>query len=235
MERETSETLAPAPVLTLEEYDERWHRLADESFGKGEACFAKFEEELMENLRHLYYGGLPLSVLALTRQNGTLVCYDRAVQLIHGLSDDAVLNGGYTKGYELGDPGEDSFHFWVEDGDWVYDGTAGFKFKKEVWYQCEEPRVFSTRTKAECQAFAKSEWQPEVFQWEDDEKEVITDSCYPLNTVSLRFALPGFEARADTFHDPERFRAEVARFKESIDYDKFVAEFEKSMESELND
>jgi hypothetical protein len=90
-----------------------------------------YPEELMEKLREITFGGLPLSIVLLACQNYAIKCYDYARFLIEGFDDDAKMVWGNLASYKARIGSEHAIHFWVEHGDFVYDGAYDWKIEKD--------------------------------------------------------------------------------------------------------
>lgn len=96
-----------------------------------------FDQKLYDKLGHYYFDGLPLSMhvrYGVPKMfNGR--CDIRSKFLYFGV-DNAKLVWGFRKDleYKVGNR-EDSWHYWVEDDEWVYDPTTLHMYKKDIYYK----------------------------------------------------------------------------------------------------
>ena len=126
------------------------HKLMLTGAYRGKVCM--YDEELINNLNNVYYGGIPASVIILTDELCNGYCYDRAVllatgfnkddnfRIVRGAVDAIALNPSY-KDRKKDDPLY-SDHCVVEKTDadgkiWIYDPSLCIKFEKKLYYKLE--------------------------------------------------------------------------------------------------
>lgn len=126
-----------------------------------------YNEELIEELRSIYYGGVPASVLLLSRALTDGYCYDRAllmsrafldedgnVRLVYASVADLRLNPNYNS--KNGD------HCFVErttktGKKFIYDTSNGLVYTKWLYWLIFFPRVRLIHDKSEITDFVESE------------------------------------------------------------------------------
>lgn len=137
-------------------YKKRYEALFNEGVRKGLICC--YEDELIKNLRHVYCGGLPLSILMLCNKACNSYCIDRAIYITFGFLDDDFevidadidsirLNPEYIEKVKTNELGSNyGQHRFVErikkDGTvWVYDTSLGLAFEKKIYYELQHPQI----------------------------------------------------------------------------------------------
>jgi len=194
--------------------------------GAKQGLVLPYEEEFIEKLRDIKHVGLPLSLIALASHNATMKCYDSTRLLIEACSEEAVLVSGDIADFEVRFGKDQASHTWIEDGDWVYDTTRGWKVDKELYYAIEKPQVQLTHTKQECIDF--------THELDELDSDFHTDGdCDPFMNIML--IVPGLEERAKNggFLQSERFLHELQLWKDTFeDYDGLKKQFEQDV---LND
>lgn len=187
-----------------------------------------YNQSLVDNLRDVYYGGIPLSVMLLSVEYCQGKCGTCATLMTFGFKDDdfrlvsadvdSIRLVPRFKNESHHDPNYAS-HVFVErildDGRvFVYDTTDGFIYDRDLYYRMESPRDILVR----------------------DKNEVMLDLEYldALNT-SLETAsndapsvLPVFESFC---HDSSNLyyktlNAELVRYKKLIGYDELVSDID---------
>lgn len=119
-----------------------------------------YDEELIETLRNVFYGGIPASIILLCRDLCNGYCYDRATLLTRGLSLDYKLVKANINTLRLNPKfikmrktmPDYAAHRFVEVSDenniiWVYDTTSGFVMEKSLFYRIEQPEILKVDSK----------------------------------------------------------------------------------------
>lgn len=132
--------------------------LLDEGLRNGN--IVPFEDDLYDRLSKVYFNGYPLSIQIkyLKPMVSPGQCEDRSWFIAMGF-DDALWVSGDVKNLELNYGKDSAWHFWVEHGDWVYDPTLLYKFKKEVYYRIYAPSNLQYRKPED---YKKHEWYQDV-------------------------------------------------------------------------
>lgn len=128
------------------------------SYGFKNGLIKLYDHELLENLRHVYYGGLPATILLLHKNLSSGHCYDRGTlvtlgfgdddfQVVNAEIDDIKLNPTYIDKFKNQKFNKNySVHCFAErtkkDGTtWVYDTSLGLVFEKSLYYKIENPKI----------------------------------------------------------------------------------------------
>ena len=114
-----------------------------------------YDEQLIEKLRDVYYGGIPASVCLLSERGVSHHCYDRALLLAHAFKDekfrmvDADVDGIVLNPKNI-DYYENVLHYgnhcFIEKEDekgmvWVYDTTNMLIYEKNLYYAIQRPKI----------------------------------------------------------------------------------------------
>lgn len=133
-------------------------------FGIRQGFVKPYDQNLITNLRNVFYGGVPLSVLMLCNDFCKGNCHNSACLISCGFGDDdfqivkASINSFCLN--PKNKQKEKSTHSFAErktsDGKtWVYDTSLGLVIEKSFYYQIENPVVVSTKTKQETLQFVQ--------------------------------------------------------------------------------
>lgn len=145
-------------------------------YGVKHGLIGAYDKKLIENLRHIYYGGLPASVLLLHGKLSNGYCYDRGTLVTLGFGDDDFqvvnadidslrLNPQCIDEYRTGN-GSEHFanHCFAErtlkDGTTlVYDTSIGLVFEKSLYYKLENPKITKVNDKETTLSFLYCDFQ----------------------------------------------------------------------------
>lgn len=130
-------------------------------WGLQKGLIAPYDDKLIKKLRNIYYGGLPGSVILLSKSLSNGYCYDRAllmsrafldeeddVKLIYANVNSIKLN---PEEYVCDDPSY-AEHCVVEritgdKRDLIYDTSSGFIYDKKIYWLIENPKITYIRDK----------------------------------------------------------------------------------------
>lgn len=199
------------------------------SFGLKQGFIKAYDDELIERLRGVSYGGIPASIIILCEELCDGNCYDRASLITLGFGDDdfclvrADING--LKLNPKNNKKEQHNHCFVErkekDGKtWVYDTSLGVAFEKSLYYQIEEPVVTKISTKNEVMDYLNDEFLK-------DEKSVSKNLA---SAVVLIPTLEKFAKNAKGLYK-KQLKDEVELFKQKLDYEKERKNFKKEVQA----
>lgn len=196
------------------------------------------DEEFMERLRQVTWGGMRLSVLLLCEKMTNGFCYDRSILFAFGFGDDdfrrvyASIDGiklrpDYLEQYQsLSEEEKKNLHYgehcYMErvksDGStWVYDPSQGFVYRKDIYEKIEHPVVQKTVSR---ESILSS------YEYQDILREDIDLSKYALYAL-----VPVYEALlavGQSFH-MEALRRELEMYKSEISYDEICEEERNNM------
>lgn len=208
------------------------------AFGFKTGLIRGYDVKFIENLRKVYYGYLPISIILLDVEGCLGKCYDRALLAAFGCGDDyfeqvdadidsitfnvknidAIRN---ELGYLPPHYGNHSFiEKTMKDGSvWVYDTTRGLVFEKHLYYLLNNPKVTKRHPKSEVISYI--DYQDIV---ENNRVDAINEDKYLLPT-----ALPILEekVRKGNWIYKEALLKEIEWYKEYIDYDGICKEVEE--------
>ena len=192
-----------------------------------------YNEKLIENLRNVYYGGIPGSVLLLCRVLCDGHCYDRSVLITLGFGDDDFnvinahidgirLNPKYIdKNVKYPSDTYDSHSFAeriLSDGSsWIYDTSLGLVFDKRLYWLIEKPRIIKVNDKQATMNFC---------EWQDIKNADIEKDKYVLPLV-----LPMIEGYLDRHKElyEDYLKREIELLKKKINYSGLCQEIEEDM------
>jgi len=204
------------------------------NYGFKNKLIHKYDDILINNLRKVYFGGVPASIILLCAKLCNGYCFDKALLLTLGFDeseefrlvtakiDEISLNPKYIDEAEELDTINDGKHRFVErvmkDGTtWVYDTTLGLVFEKELYYKMESPIVTKVSDKKAIIEF---------FEYQD-----IKNADIERDKYSLPLTIPNIEliVNSEKHFYSDIVKAELKRFKEEINYDDIVREFNEGI------
>lgn len=149
-------------------YRKRLKELFNDGINHGLIYPIEIDDDFMERLRHVYWGGMRLSVVLLCERICNGFCYDRSLFTSFGFGEDdfwmvyATIDGlrlrpDYIDKYRECSEEEKKKHMEHcymkrvrEDGSvWVYDPSFGLVFQNELYEKMEHPVVNRVRSKEE--------------------------------------------------------------------------------------
>jgi len=201
------------------------------SYGISKGLIHSYEKQLIENLRHVYYGGVPASIILLCKSICGGYCYDRALLVTLGFGDDdfqlvdADIDGiNLNPMYIDTSCGDEHYgnHCFAErtkkDGTtWVYDTSLGLVIEKNLYYKIERPKITKINSKQATLDYC---------EYKDIKNARIENDKYMLPLI-----LPNIEHAANKeieFYS-QFLREEIKRFKQEIDYDGICREINEDM------
>lgn len=198
-------------------------------YGVKHGMIHAYEKDLIENLRHIYYGGIPASILLLHGKLSNGHCYDRGTLITLGFGkddfqvvdadiDSLKLNPQLISKYREGIlseyyPNHCFAERIKEDGTtWVYDTSLGLVFEKNLYYKLQNPKITKINDRDTTLKFLYYDFQK--------------DSNIQKDKYSLPIILPNIEANMNPTQPfyLEQLKEEIAILKKEIDYDSIVKE-----------
>lgn len=193
-----------------------------------------YSDRFIENLRDVYYGGIPASIILLDPARCRGKCYDRAILAAAGLKDfdykvvhadiDSIRYNKNTmaevaywkgKGEQISERYANHCYLEFEDGGltWVLDTTEGLVYEKHLYQLINRPKVNCVRTKEETLAFPD---YIDIVEADIDRDKYIVPTLLPIIEA---------EIEKESLYQ-EQARREIELFKKKINYDALCAEIE---------
>jgi len=204
-------------------------------WGLKNGLITPYDDQLIEKLRKVYYGGIPASVILLSDGMTNGHCYDRAllmsraflddeddVQLLYADIDSLKLNPKFISDSPLY-----ADHCIVEritkDGKHlIYDTSAGFVYDKKLYWLMEHPKVRKVNNKESIIKFINED---EDFHPEDVERDkYIAPLVLPM--IEKTFGRPN---EMYSLLGIELLQREIEHYKNTINYDGVVEEISQDM------
>lgn len=191
----------------------------------------KYDDDLLERLRHVYYGGLPATILLLHRGLSNGYCYDRGTLVTLGFGEDDFcvvdadvdslrLNPVYIEQCRNGELGEEyGDHCFAERTDkdgivWVYDTSMGLAIEKSLYYKMERPKVRVVRDRKSTLSFLYEDF--------------LRDSDIRRDKYVLPLTLPFIESNMVPTQPLylEQLKREIEMLKQEVDYEGICREID---------
>lgn len=208
------------------------------NYGVKHGLINTYDKKLIENLRHIYSGGVPASILLLHSKLSNGHCYDIGRLVTLGFGDDDFevvnadinslkLNPRYIDEYKY-ENGSEHFanHCFAErtlkDGTtWVYDTSIGLVFEKSLYYKMENPKITKVSDKESTLKFLYYDFQ--------------RDSDIERDKYVLPFILPNIEKDLVTIQPfyLKLLKQEIEILKQEVNYDNIVKEIHDDMKSKI--
>lgn len=204
-------------------------------YGLQHGLIFPYDEELIQKLRNVYYGGIPASIILLSNGMSNGHCYDRAlllsraflnnesdINLLFGDIDSLKLNPNF-----ISDSPHYADHCFVEritkDGrHFIYDTSCGFIFDKKIYWLMENPKLRHINSKGLIRKFIEDDED----RWPEDIERDKYASPLILPMIETTFGRP---TEMYSFKGIELLQREIEHFKEQIKYDDVVSEIDEDM------
>lgn len=194
-----------------------------------------YDDDLIEKLRTIYYGGVPASVILLSDGLTNGDCYDKAllmsrafleneedVQLLYATIDSLKLNPKF-----ICDDPLYADHCIVEritknGKHLIYDTSAGFIYDKKLYWIMEHPKIRKINNKESIKKFIEND---EQYYSENVERDkYIAPLILPM--IEMTYGRPN-EMYSQL--GIELLQREIEHYKKVIDYDTVVDEIDQDM------
>ena len=194
-----------------------------------------YDDELIEKLRTIYYGGIPASVLLLSNSMTNGNCYERAllmsgafledegdVQLLYAAVDSLKLNPKFICNDPLYSDHCIVERVTKEGRHLIYDASTGFIYDKKLYWLMENPKVRKVNDKEVICNFIQDE---EYYHPEDIENDKYAAPLI-LSIIETTFGRPN-----EMYSTPsiELLQREIEYYKNKINYDAIVEEIDQDM------
>lgn len=212
-------------------YQEKYRQLF--SYGVEKGLIRLYSDELIKELRNVYYGGLPASIVLLCNDACNGWCYDRAIllsisfedndyQMVEADIDSLRLNPRCIAEHECEQDSKYAEHCYLEakggDGSvWVFDTSVGLAFEKGLYDEMQHPKVNRVYDRKDVMNFY-------------DYKE-LKGADIERDKYGLPLIMPSYDVAAEIGQPyyRERLKEEIAYYKEFIDYDGIRKEVHEDM------
>ena len=203
-------------------------------YGIKNGLIQSYDKELMSNLRHIYYGGIPATILLLHAYLSNGHCYDRGTLVSLGFGEDDFqvvdadidslrLNPTYIDEYRAGKTSEHyGDHCFAErtrpDGTtWVYDTSLGLVIEKGLYYKMENPKVRIVNNKQRTLEFL--------------DVDFVRDMDIERDKYALPLILPNIESNLVAIQPfyQEQLKQEISILKQELGYDDICKEIHDDM------
>lgn len=226
--------------MATEQEELRWKLYNKKSdllykYGVRHNLISTYDDKLLDKLRHVYYGGLPASIILLHNNLSNGFCYDRGPLITLGFDEDddfkvvdadvdsLRLNPKYIDETREGKQSERyANHCFAErilkDGrTLVYDTSLGLVFDKKLYYRLENPKITKINDKETTLEFLYYDSQ--------------RDSNIETDKYTLPFLLPTIERNLEPIQllYSEQLKEEIELFKKEINYESICEEVQNEI------
>lgn len=204
-------------------------------WGLKNGLITPYDDQLIEKLRKVYYGGIPASVILLSDGMTNGHCYDRALLMSRAFLDDeddvrllyADIDSLKLNPKFISDSPLYADHCIVEritkDGKHlIYDTSAGFVYDKKLYWLMEHPKVRKINNKESIIKFINED---EEIHPEDVERDKYIAPLV-LTMIEKTFGRPN---EMYSFLGIELLQREIEHYKQTINYDGVVEEISQDM------
>ena len=204
-------------------------------WGLKNGLITPYDDQLIEKLRKVYYGGIPASVILLSDGMTNGHCYDRALLMSRAFLDDeddvrllyADIDSLKLNPKFISDSPLYADHCIVEritkDGKHlIYDTSAGFVYDKKLYWLMEHPKVRKVNNKESIIKFINED---EEIHPEDVERDKYITPLV-LTMIEKTFGRPN---EMYSFLGIELLQREIEHYKQTINYDGVVEEISQDM------
>ena len=205
------------------------------SWGLKNGKIKAYDEELIQKLRKVYYGGIPASVILLSNGMTNGHCYDRALLMSRAFLDDegdvkllyATIDSLKLNPKFISDDPLYADHCIVErttkNGQHlIYDTSSGFIYDKDLYWKMENPKVRHVNNKESIKTFLEED---EEHYPEDLERDkYIAPLVLPM--IEKTFGKP---TEMYSLKGIELLQREIEYYKNTIKYNDVVDEIDKDM------
>lgn len=205
-------------------------------WGLKHGCIAPYNDELIEKLRTIYYGGIPASILLLSNGMSNGHCYDRAllmsrafldekgdVQLLYASIDSLRLNPKFMNDTDPLYADHCIVEVTSEDGNhFIIDTSAALVYEKKIYWLMEHPKIRKINKKDLIIKFIESE---DYYHPEDIERDKY-GSALILPLIEMTYGRPN---EMYSMLGIELLQREIEHFKETINYEGICQEIYEDM------
>lgn len=197
---------------------------------------APYDDALIKKLRNIYYGGIPASIILLSKGMSNGHCYDRAllmsrafldekgdVQLLYASIDSLRLNPKFIDDTDPLYADHCIVEVTSEDGNhFIIDTSAGLVYDKKLYWLMENPKIRKINKKDSIIKFIESE---EYYNHEDIERDKYASTLI-LPMIEMTYGRPN---EMYSMLGIEVLQKEIEHFKETINYEGICQEIDEDM------
>lgn len=204
-------------------------------YGLKNGLIIPYDDELIEKLRKVYYGGIPASVILLSNGMTNGHCYDRGllmsrafldddddVQLLYATIDSLKLNPKFISDDPLYADHCICERITKEGEHFIYDTSAGFIYDKKIYWLMENPKVRKINSKESIKRFIEDDED----RWPEDVERDKYAAPLILPMIEMSFGKP---TEMYSFKGIELLQREIEHYKQTINYDGVVEEIDRDM------
>ena len=195
-----------------------------------------YNDELIEKLRNIYYGGVPASIILLSDGLSNGHCYDRAVllskaflntdddvKLLYATIDSLTLTPTYANEQDPLFYDHCIVERVTKEGHHlIYDTSAGFIYDKDLYWIIEHPKIRKVNDKESIKKFVENE---EINAPEDIERDKYA------STIILPLIEKTYNRPNEMYSQLgiEYLQKEIEHYKKKINYDDICKEVDEDM------
>ena len=194
-----------------------------------------YDEKMIEKLRTIYHGGIPASILLLSRGMSNGHCYDRALLLSRVFLDEkdnvkliyATIDTLKLKVLLEGENISRADHCFVEritkDGrHLIYDTSLGLVLDKKLYWLIQHPKIRHVNDKETIRKFVNKD----IERWPEDVEIAKYASAFVLPMIEQTYN------RGDELYSLNgMLQKEIEMFKKKINFNEVVEEINQDMTS----
>ncbi len=203
-------------------------------WGLQKGLIAPYDDKLIKNLRNIYYGGLPGSVILLSKSLSNGYCYDRALLMSRAFLDEeddvkliyAAINSIKLNPKYICDDPLYSEHCFVEritsdERHLIYDTTSGFIYDKKIYWLIENPKITYIRDKNNIKKLIdEQEKRPADLDKQKYEASIV------LKMLESNYGKPN---EMYSKKGIELLQREIEYYKNLIDYESIITTFKEDV------
>lgn len=199
-------------------------------YGLKTGLIRPYDDELIEKLRNVYYGGLPASIILLSNCMSNGHCYDRAllmsrafldseddVKLLYATIDSLKLNPQYITESPLYADHCICERITKDGKHLIYDTSDGFIFDKRLYWLMENPKVRKINNKESIKKFIDEDEDKDFGYMENG--KYAAHLIFPMLEMSF-----GRPTEMYSFEGIELLQREIDHYKKLINYNDVVNE-----------
>ena len=204
-------------------------------WGLHHGLIALYDDQLIEKLRTIYYGGLPASIILLSDSLTNGHCYDSALLMSRAFLDEegdvkllyAAINSIKLNPKYICDDPLYSEHCIVEritsdNKHLIYDTSSGLVYDKRIYWLIENPKIRHIRDKNDIKKFTYEEEKNHPLNLDKD--KYVAPLVLPI--LELNYGKPN---EIYSLKGIELLQREIEYYKSLIDYEGIITTFKEDV------